>query len=169
MVSSRRQLSPCPVCSRADQVKKLQTAYNSGELRFAPPSMPESHASMMKYMIVGMVLVGIGAILVFIILSSGEFSWPQLVITLLFIVTALVLSFLAIRHIGEGDEEARKRYPIWDEAMANWNRLLFCDRDKVIFDPAAKKVLTDSAVTSLLSMDELATRHQLQTQTAASH
>ncbi|HET8843381.1 MAG TPA: hypothetical protein VFN35_18105 [Ktedonobacteraceae bacterium] len=169
MVSSRRQLSPCPACSRVDQVKKLQTAYNTGELRFAPPSMPESHASMMKYMVAGMVLVGVGAILVFIILSSGEFSWPQLIITLLFIVAALVLSFLAIQHIGQGDEEARRRYPVWDEAMANWNRLLFCSRDKVIFDPATKKVLTDSAVTSLLSMDELDSQQRLQTQIVASH
>src|SRR4051795_3242000 len=101
MVSSRRQLSPCPVCSRVDQVKKMQTASSSREIPFAPPSMPESHASMMKYMIVGMILVGIGAVLVLIILSSSEFSWFQLGVTLLFIVAALVLSFLAIRHIGQ--------------------------------------------------------------------
>ena len=150
-------------------MKKLQTAYRSGETRVAPPSMPESHASMMKYMIVGMVLVGIGSVLVFIILSSSEFSWFQLGVTLLFIIIALILSFMAIRHIGQADEEARQRYPIWDEAMANWNRLLFCTRDRVIFDPAAKKVLSDSAVSSLLSMDQLEVRQPVQAQAASSH
>lgn len=168
MVSSRKQLSACPVCNRSDQVKKMQTAYSSGDVHFAPPPMPESHASMMKYICVGMILVGVGAVLVLITLSSGVFSWFQTVFTLLFIVSALVLSFLAIRHIGRGDEEARLRYPIWDEAMANWNRLRFCSRDKVIFDSQANKVLADSTVSSLLSMNEIEARRG-KPQAVASH
>jgi hypothetical protein len=169
MVSSRRQLSPCPVCNRTDQVKKMQAAYNAGEHRFAPPPMPESHISMMKYVAIGMVLVGVGAFLVFVVLSSDEFSWPQMIITLAFIVAALVLSFLAIRRIGQGDEEARRRYPIWDEAMANWNRLLYCSRDKVVFDPQINKALPDSAVKALLDMDLLEGKQGAQTPVAASH
>lgn len=168
MVSSRRQISPCPVCSRTDQVKKMQTAYSSGEIQFAPPPMPESHASMMKYIGVGMILVGVGAFLVLITLSTSGFSWFQLVVTMIFIVAALVLSFFAIRHIGQGDEEARRLYPAWDEAMANWTRLQFCARDKVIFDPRTNKALTDPAVNTLLSMENVE-RNRLQTQAAASH
>src|SRR5690242_9345093 len=110
MVSSRRQLSPCPVCNRTDQVRKMQTAYNAGELHVAPPPMPESHTSMMKYIAIGMILVGIGAFLILVLISTDSFSWAQMIITLAFIVAALVLSFLAIRHIGQGDEEARRRY-----------------------------------------------------------
>ena len=169
MVSSRRQLSPCPVCNRTDQVRKMQTAYNAGEHHFAPPPMPESHTYMMKYICVGMGLVGIGAFLVLVVLSSGDFSWPQVVITLAFIVTALILSFLAIRHIGQGDEEARRRYPIWDEAMANWNRMQFCARDKVIFDTQTNKVLSDSAVKALLDMDQLEEQQGVQAKIAVSH
>lgn len=153
MVSSRRQLSPCPVCSRTDQVKKMQTAYEAGELRIAPPAMPESHSSMMGYISIGMILVGIAAVLIIIILSTDSFSWIQMALTLACIVAALTLSFMAIRHIGKGDEEARRRYPIWDQAMANWTRLQFCSRDKVVFDPQSKKVLTDSAVKTLIDMD----------------
>lgn len=155
MVSSRRQLTPCPVCNRADQVKKMQTAYDAGELHIAPPPMPESKASMMKYISFGMILVGVGAFLTLLVLSTSEESWVQVGVTLAFIVSALVLSFLAIRHIGKGDEEARRRYPIWDQAMANWNRLLYCSRDKVVFDSQSKKALSDSSVRDLLDMDKL--------------
>ena len=167
MVSSRRQLAPCPVCNRADQVRKMQTAYETGELHIAPPPMPESKASMMKYLTLGMILVGIGAFLTLVILSTSDESWLQVIVTLAFIVAALVLSFLAIRHIGKGDEEARRRYPIWDVAMANWNRLLYCSRDKVVFDPQSKKALSDSSTRDLLDMDKLEGTQGMQL--AASH
>ena len=72
-----------------------------------------------------------------------------------FIVAALILSALAIRHIGRGDEEARRRYPIWDIAMANWNRLQYCSRDKVVFDPQTRKALSDSSTRDLLDMDKI--------------
>jgi uncharacterized protein YacL len=135
----------------------MQTAYSTGEVHITPPPMPESHASMMKYICVGMVLVGVAAVMVLIMLSTSSFSWFQVVVSLLCIVIALVLSFLAIQKIGRGDEEARRLYPIWDVAMANWNRLQYCSRDKVIFDPKGNKVLNDEAVNALLSMDQLDT------------
>lgn len=152
---SRRQLSPCPVCNRADQVKKLQTAYDTGELHIAPPPMPEPKAAMMKYIITGMILVGIGAFLILIMVSTTGLELFQVIITMAFIVAALVLSALAIRHIGRGDEEARRRYPIWDIAMANWNRLQYCSRDKVVFDPQTRKALSDSSTRDLLDMDKI--------------
>jgi hypothetical protein len=152
---SRRQLSPCPVCNRADQVKKMQTAYDTGESHIAPPPMPEPKVTMMKYIIIGMLLVGIGAFLILIMVSTTGLDWLQVGITLAFIVAALTLSALAIRHIGRGDEEARQRYPVWDLAMANWNRLLYCSRDKVIFDPQTHKSLSDSSARDLLDMDKM--------------
>lgn len=155
MVSSRRQLSPCPVCNRADQVKKMQTAYDAGELHIAPPPMPESQATMIRYIITGMVLVGIGVFLILIMVSTTGLELVQLIITMLIIISALVLSFMAIRHIGKGDEEARRRYPIWDLAMANWHRLLYCSRDKVVFDPQSNKALSDSSTRDLLDMDKI--------------
>lgn len=169
MVSSRRQISPCPVCNRTDQVRKMQTAYEAGELHVTPPAMPESHASMMKYIGIGMILVGIAAFLLIIMLSTGSFSMIQLVLSLLCIVAALVLSFMAIRHIGQGDEEARRRYPVWDLAMANWTRLRFCTRDKVIFDPQSNKVLSDSAVKTLLDMDRMADQSTPTSRVAVTH
>lgn len=178
MVSSRRQPTSCPVCNRTDQVKKMQTAYDAGEQPFASPAMPESHASMMKYICTGIGLVAVGAFLTLVLLSANGFaalgsmamvvSIIQAVVTILFIVAALVLSFFAIRHIGQGDEEARQLYPIWDQAVANWERLQFCSRDQVVFDPSTHKVLTDSSVKSLLATDKLATQSPRR-QLAVSH
>jgi len=168
MVSSRRQLAPCPVCSKADQVKRMQTAYEAGDLHIAPPPMPESHVSMMKYVGIGMILVGVAAFLVIIMLSSGDFSWLQMILSLVCIVIALVLSFIAVRQLGQGDEEARRLYPVWDQAMANWNRLLYCSRDQVVFDPQSRRVLSDEAVRSLLDMDRLEGA-SAQAQVAVSH
>ena len=121
---------------------------------------------MMKYIGIGMILVGIGAFLTLVILATSGESWIQVIVTLAFIVSALVLSFMAIRHIGKGDEEARRRYPIWDLAMANWNRLLYCSRDKVVFDPQSKKALSDSSTRDLLDMDKLESTQGVQLATS---
>jgi hypothetical protein len=117
--------------------------------------MPEPKAAMMKYIITGMILVGIGAFLILIMVSTTGLELFQVIITMAFIVAALILSALAIRHIGRGDEEARRRYPIWDIAMANWNRLQYCSRDKVVFDPQTRKALSDSSTRDLLDMDKI--------------
>jgi hypothetical protein len=165
MVSSRKQTTSCPVCSRADQVKKMQAAYTTGEIRFGPPPMPVSKANMTNYIIIGMILVGIGSFLTLVLLATNGFDFLpnnvapvvsvlQAAVTILFILCALVLSFLAIRHIGRGDEEARQRYPLWDKAMSNWNHLRFCARNKVVFDPETNKVLSDAEVSSLVSLEE---------------
>lgn len=179
MVSSRRQPTSCPVCHRPDQVKKMQAAYDAGEQSFAPPAMPESHASMMKYICTGIGLVSVGAFLTLVLLSANGFaalgdmalivSVVQAVVTILFILAALVLSFFAIRHIGQGDEQARQLYPAWDQAMDNWDHLRFCSRDKVIFDPSIEKVLTDSSVQALLDVEKLAVQQAPRRQLVTSH
>lgn len=179
MVSSRKQLAPCPVCKRSDQVKKMQAAHAAGEHQFAQPPMPESQAHMMKYICAGMILVGLGAFFTLVLLSTNGFeflpsnlapivSWLQAIVTIIFIVVALVLSFLAIRAIGQSDEKARQRYPLWDQAMANWNRLEYCARDKVVFDPQSGKALSKAAVKTLLDMDELSAQH-LQSRAIVAH
>ncbi len=168
MVSSSKQLPACPVCHQTDQVNKLKVIYKTGESRFAPPPLPQARASMMKYLSVGMVLVGIGSFLVLVMLSTGSFSWIQMGLTLAVIVTALVLSFLAVRSLGQADEQNRRRYSTWDKAMANWNRLLYCSRDKIVFDPDTDKALSDTNARALLSLEDLET-HQHQAEPAVSH
>ena len=155
----------CPVCHRADQVQKLQAAYEAGKSRFAPPPMPVKRVSMMRNMAIGMLVVGICIFFILILIGSGsfgpDFSIAELVlvvVTLVGIILALVLSFLAFQRVVQGDLASQKEYPAWDHAMENWNRLYYCSRDNVAFDPQTNKPLSEGALAALLSTEEKRTQ-----------
>lgn len=148
----------CPVCHRADKVKSLEAAYNSGIERFAPPPMPTRTVSMIKFLSVGMVIVGICIFFIIVLIGSEsfgqDFSIGELVlvlITLFCIVLALVLSFIAFTRVQQGDREAEKQYPFWDKALANWGRLRYCSRDDIVFDPETNKAVTEEQLNKLIS------------------
>lgn len=159
MCPTRAPIVACPVCHQTDQVKLMQTAYKEGEISIAPPLMPESHASLVTYISAGAVLVGVAVFLSIVILATNVFSWLQMILTLACIAAALVLSFLGIRHVSRSDEEARRRYPLWDQAMATWACLRFCARDQVVFDQEHSQVLDGAAVAALLDLDHQAELH----------
>lgn len=181
MVSSQQRTPPCPVCRQTDQVKRLSVAYEAGVQRFAPPVMPVARVSMMKYIVVGFVLVTFGVFFILIWSGVGGYGgWPlpvqiiQVVLTLVAIVAALVISLIAFLRVVRGDLQSQKYLPAWDQAMENWRRLYYCKRDDVVFDPQTNKTLTDAQVKSLLSVnatvDAAASPQQAQTQSAqASH
>ena len=148
----------CPVCHRADKVKSLEVAYNSGIQRFAPPPMPTKTVSMMKLLSFGMVIVGLCIFFIIVLVGSEsfgqDFSIPELIlvsITLICIVLALVLSFVAFTRVQQGDREMEKQYPLWDKALANWGRLRYCSRDDIVFDPETNKTITEEQLNSLIS------------------
>lgn len=159
MVSSVPPQQPlCPVCHRADKVKSLEAAYNSGIERFAPPPMPTRTVGMMKLLSVGMVIVGLCVFFIIVLVGSESFgqafSVPELILvslTLICIVAALVLSFIAFTRVQQGDREAEKQYPLWDKALANWGRLRYCSRDDIVFDPETNKTITEEQLNSLIS------------------
>jgi hypothetical protein len=70
------------------------------------------------------------------------------------IVAALVISFLAFQRVVNGDAEATVQFPAWDRAMTTWKSVYYCTRDNVVFDPKTDKVLTNTQLASLRSMDE---------------
>ena len=159
MVSAEVQKPTCPVCHKADKVKKLQAAYNEGIERFAPPPLPGKTVSMLRYMFFSMLIVGICIFFILVFVGSESFgqvlfSIPELLLVLVSlgcIVAALVLSFVAFTKIVQGDREAQKHYPEWDRAMERWNNLRYCSRDDVVFDPQTGKTLSEQALASLLS------------------
>ena len=160
MVSAEAQKPTCPVCHQADKVKTLQAAYNGGLERFAPPPLPGKTVSMVRYMVVSMLIVGICVFFIIILVGSESFgqafSWGELalvLLTLICIVTALILSYLAFTKVVHGDMEAQKRYTSWDQVMQNWNRLRYCARDDVVFDPQTGKTVSTETLSSLLSSD----------------
>ena len=159
MVTNESQKPLCPVCQRADQVMTLETAYGSGISRFAPPPMPVGRVPMIKSMIIGIGIVTVGSF--FIIVLLGSIALPefvraiQVVITLIGIVVALVLSFLAFQRAVQGDLNSQQLLPAWDRATENWGRLRYCKRDNIVFDPqqTPPKALSDDELASLLAVE----------------
>lgn len=160
MATAESQKPTCPVCNQADQVKTLQAAYDSGVSRCAPPDMPTRNVSMFKLMSVGILIVGICAFLIIVLIGGMEANMNELYatilvgITLVCIVTALVLSFVAFQRVVRGDAETTVRFPAWDRAMERWRSLYYCSRNDVVFDPQTNKVVGDEQLAALRSMDE---------------
>jgi len=160
MVSAEAQKPVCPLCKQSDKVKKLQTVYNEGMSRFAPPPMPGKTVSILGIMVFNMVLVGIFIFLILVLIGSESYVSDHPYITLALVVVAiaaivlvLVLSYIAFTRVVRGDQEASQRYSAWDHAMETWNRLRYCTRDNVVFDPQTGKVVPEEALSDMLSTE----------------
>ena len=173
MASSPGQKPLCPVCHRADQVKKLQAAYEAGVERLSPPSMPTGTISMLRYMIAAILLVGIGVFFIFVFIGSGgtgdTTNLIQVILTLVAIVVALVLSLVAFLRVVRGDMDSQKYLPAYDKAMENYSRLYYCARDTVVFDPQTNNTVTDTALKSLLTIDRTAVEHAAPSSATLTH
>ncbi len=160
MVSTETEKPTCPVCHQADQVMTMSAAYDSGVPRCAPPDMPTRNVTMLPYILACGVLVGIFIFLIIVLIGGLEASfnavWMVVLVglTLISIVAALVTSYIAFQRVVKGDAEATERFPAWDRATAAWNKLMYCKRDDVVFDPEANKVVSNEAVAALRSMEE---------------
>jgi len=88
--------------------------------------------------------------------ASLNSFWMVVLVALTFIsiVSALVISYMAFQRVVKGDAEATERFPAWDRATAAWNKLRYCKRDDVVFDPEVSKVISNEAVAALRSMEE---------------
>lgn len=164
MASGESQKPTCPVCDQADQVKTMQAAYSSGVARCAPPDMPTRNVSMSKYIITCAIVVGLCVLCIVILIGGLENNFPQVyqfilaVITLIAIISALVVSFIAFQKVVRGDNESSVLLPAWDKATATWNKLYYCSRNDVVFDPETRATLSNE---QLLAIRTSAT-HQIQ-------
>src|SRR5262245_13236033 len=129
MASAESQKPTCPVCSRADQVKTMQTAYESGVDQCAPPDMPTKRVLMMPFIFASALVVGVCIFLVIVLIGGLGSSLPEFwqyilaVATLICIIAALVISYIAFQRVVKGDAEATERFPAWDHAMNIWRGL----------------------------------------------
>ncbi len=159
MASAEYQLPSCPVCHRSDEVKTTKAAYSSGVALAAPPDLPTRQVPMMPYVAAGMVLVGIFVFLVLVFIGGLEdglpsyFMWPLVIFTILSIIAALVISYMAFQRVVRGDNEAAMSFPAYDKAMNTWSNLYYCSHDKVIFDPRSQKPLSKEQMTTLRAYD----------------
>ena len=160
MATTEAEKTTCPVCKQSDMVMTMQAAYESGVARCAPPDMPTKNIAMMPYIIACGVLVGVCVFLIVVLIGGLEASlnafWMVVLVALTFIsiVSALVVSYTAFQRVVKGDAEATERFPAWDRATAAWNKLRYCKRDDVVFDPEVSKVISNEAVAALRSMEE---------------
>jgi len=158
MASAEHQLPACPLCERSDQVKTTKAAYSSGVALAAPPDLPTREISMMPYVSASMVLVGIFVFLVIVFIGGlenglpGHFMWPLVVLTILSIITALAVSYIAFQRVVHGDNEAALRFPAYDQAMNTWSHLYYCSRDTVVFNPQLKKALSKEEIAKLRAL-----------------
>lgn len=159
MASAESQNPPCPVCSRADQVKSLQAAYESGVDKCAPPDMPTKRVLMMPLITPGGIITGICIFLIIALVGGLEGNMPDIwqyilvIVTLVCIVSTLIVSYIAFQRVVKGDAEATERLPAWDRAMNTWRGLVYCARDNVVFDPKTQKTLSEKQLAVLRSMD----------------
>jgi len=168
MASAEHQPPTCPVCNRSDQVKTTKAAYNSGVALAAPPDLPTRQVPMMPYVSTGIVLVGIFVFLVIVFIGGLEnnlpwyFIWPLTVLTILSIITALVISYIAFQRVVHADNEAALSFPAYDQAMNTWRNFYYCSRDKVVFDPQSQKPLSKEQIATLRNFSsKLAGQHSM--------
>ncbi len=155
MASAESSQPTCPVCHQTDQVKTMQAAYSTGVARTAPPDMPTKNVSIIKYITVGVFLIGICVFCIVTLIGGLEDNLPQIiqfilaVVTLICILTALGISYYAFQRVVSGDNETTLLLPAWDIATAKWRNLYYCSRDNVVFDPATDKVVSDKELNSI--------------------
>jgi len=176
MVTRESQLPLCPVCHKADKVKKLEAAYNEGLERFAPPPMPGKTVSVVRYMVSSMILVGLFIFLILVLVGSESFgqgfSFVELVLVLgatASIIAALVLSYIAFTKVVRGDQEASTHYADWDLAMERYGRLRYCSRDNVVFDPQTQRTVSVEELASLMSTEAKSRQQASQQSTSLAH
>ncbi|GCE18287.1 hypothetical protein [Dictyobacter kobayashii] len=173
MASAESSKPACPVCDQTDQVKTMQAAYNSGVARCAPPDMPTRNVSMMKPITICGVFVGICLFLIITLIGGMETGFPQIaqlilvVFTLIFIVTALAVSYWAFQRVVRGDNETVELYPAWDKATAQWKSLYYCSRDDIVFDPKTNTQVSNNQLASLRASATQTIKKELQA--AAQH
>jgi hypothetical protein len=159
MASVESQKPACPVCHQSDEVKTMQAAFDSGVVRAAPPDMPTRNVSMMPTILSCVILVALCVFFIIVLIGSESDIGivPELIligVTLISIVTALVLSYVAFQRVVSGDNEATLRFPTWDRAVAAWKKLYYCSRDDVVFDPEKNQVVSEETLAALRSMEE---------------
>jgi Ca2+/Na+ antiporter len=113
-----------------------------------------------------MLLVGIAVFLSIVILATGFFSWGYMILILVCIAVALVLSFLRIRHLKHGDEEASCCYSLRNQMTEKRARPRFYTRGQAIFASLENIVLFAPTARTSPDLDRLA-EQQTATETLA--
>lgn len=103
------------------------------------------------------VFIGLGGLFLavpMLLLMGGEIFFPLGILSApCFLGTAIVglgLGFLIFHAKSKHDKKERERVaheePLWREAMKRWERLYYCQRDDIVFDPEMRDTCQPQAI-----------------------
>lgn len=174
----------CPQCRRMDAIQKVSAIVQGGvsttnvnyesshglykvsttatgesrtilAQRLAPPPKPEGESTPDMYLAAFGILVLTG--LVFWITSSAGIG-PACISA--FIVFMLLAIPGAIWEQGKAKARLNAKLPTWEQAIKNWNRLYYCARDDIVFDPENNSFASSSQAPTFLYENETKSGHR---------
>lgn len=152
------QTPACPLCHRTDQVQRIQTAYERGQVRMQPPPLSRRMKWWWLWILVTALIYGGANFYLFAQLGGGPgFSaWPlllqilEVVIIEVVLIIGLALSILAFARLINTRQETTWQYPSREQDKQRWQGLYHCRRDNVIFDAQRQEVLSQAEIARLL-------------------
>ena len=119
------QSQTCPVCHQNDAVQKISAVVT------APEEPSSSRISpFMTYLGYALGIFGVLWLIGFLIFGEVDLN----VVLTAGLTIGVSIYFVYLRRIYKSTE-----YPTlkaaWDNAMERWNRLYYCNRDDIVFDP----------------------------------
>lgn len=112
-----------------------QTVQNALSKKLSPPQKPKP-----AYITGGMIIV---TIVVWIVVActilpifNGNSQSTTCIVGLGWILYLGLLIWWFLSHKKSEDNRVEKLMPDWSRAMERWNRLYYCSRDDLVFDPS---------------------------------
>ena len=130
----------CPICHQTAHVRHVAALYeeaaHNNDPRFSPPTKLAEQRFLLVPITLGIIVETVTLIAVMVTCATGHFSFGQYWLSVAGIGLPLILSVYAFgRMMKHAKKHAQEQYT-WDEAMAAWDRSLYCTADDLVFDPA---------------------------------
>ena len=145
----------CPICGKEDNLVRvpdlmMNSQDNALLEKLKPPPDPATQLPSINMQNEGLGCLGGlffgAAFLLSVIYSSGLAAAIFGGFTLL-ITISLILTFIKML---KARSQLKEITPIWEQKMEKWERLYYCSKDQVVFDPKTGKNVPIDEVNNLL-------------------
>ena len=130
------QFRTCPVCHQNDAVQKISAVVST-------PEEPSSSkfSPFMTYLSYALGIFGVLWLIGFLIFGEVDF---QVAITAVLTIGGSIYFLYKYRRYKSSEYPTQKA--AWDKAMERWNRLYYCNRDDIVFDPETNETCSKKDV-----------------------
>jgi len=170
----------CPLCKHIDSIAKVSAVYSSGvsegsysgtAVSFITP-LSSNESSSVAFTPVSMGGVNISGLskriaplpeprypsqlwfVIFLILACLSLSLIWIMgLTLPFLVIFGALAVWQGVRISNKRKETKEYIPIYEKSMVSWNKLYYCFRDDIVFNPETNEYTSPEKVYDLISND----------------